>query len=152
MWPYPMTRLDARIFGQMLLKLVIPKGLIILTNTISCCFCIFAFLKVTTVFTENVYFGSFKSSLFFERELMIHMLFLFPIYAFVTRGTMKSPSEDFLQRHPVLSVVCLFLLFLFMSSAAYEIVPFDLSIVVQETEIVQMPFFDVCSCNVTKLS
>ena len=45
---------------------------------------------------ENVYFCSLRSGLFFGREFMFHMLYLFPISALVTRESMESPSEDVL--------------------------------------------------------
>ena len=38
----------------------------------------------------------FRTGLSFEREFMIHLLFLFPLSTLVMRGTMEYPSEGFL--------------------------------------------------------
>ena len=51
---------------------------------------VLSFLLVTTVFMEKVYFCSFIISLFFERKLIIHVLFLSPISTLVTHGTIES--------------------------------------------------------------
>lgn len=104
-----LTFLDVRSFGQILLKLYSPSGLLILTSTVNYCF---TFLQ----FTKNIYFYSFIIGFFFKRKFIILMLFLFPVSPLFTHGTVESPSENFFQCLLILSLVCLLFSFLFVSS------------------------------------
>ena len=57
-------------------------------------FIVFAVLLVSTVFTENVYFCSFRI-FFFYIDFIIYGSLLFAISPLVRQVTMLSPSEDF---------------------------------------------------------
>ena len=75
---------------------------------------------------------------FLKREFTIHMLFLFPISTLVTRGTKNLTFMTFSGVLLSCLLSACFYLFSFMSSD--DLLPFHLSIIVQEIELVQMAF------------
>ena len=123
-------------------------------------------LLVFTVFTEKVYFCSFRYFtfylffffvfifliyLFFFLELIIHGLFLFSISPLVRQVTTLSPSEDSFQCVLLPSFVCCSIVFVYVQLLLRTLFLSTLVQSFRKLKLYKRLFVDCFYCNVTEL-
>ena len=134
---HPSLLLGVKIFGQILIKLTIPKALIILTHIISYLFSQFyqfpPYLQKTFIFVLSFLFFFFQNLLCTGCFYLLYLLWLGRLLCYVPQKIFSRASSSC--HLSSCSVVFVYLQLLLRTSLL-----FCLGILIQETEIVQHGF------------